>query len=98
MGRPPKNAPSAAEIANEALDDALLTNEEKAAIEAEVETKVAGEHRKKTTDAYRSKVLKEKRKEKGLAAGPIEPEMRVILLELAEHSDRITLDGKVYFH
>lgn len=74
-------------------DETLLTDEERADIEKSAETVVAEERKKAAADALREKALRRARQAVGLEA-----RMVTDRLNLAEHSDKLVIDGRTFWH
>lgn len=75
------------------IDPASLDDDLKASLRAKAKLAVAKEQEEKSADALYEQFLEEERR----ALDP-QYETKYIVLDLAEHSDRITLDGTVFFH
>lgn len=75
------------------VDPTTLDDETKAALRARARAAVAKEVEQKTADALYQQYLEEERR----ALDP-QQEVKYITLDMAGHSDRIMLDGTVFFH
>jgi hypothetical protein len=75
------------------IDFDLLTAEDKLRIQEEVLAQARAEQKAAALEAYRKVALEEARREEGL-----EEEMISFVLDLAEFADRLTIDGKIFFH
>lgn len=75
------------------IDPASIDEDVKAQLRAKARAAVAQEQREKTEEALYAQFLEEERR----ALDP-KHETKYIVLDLAGHSDRIMLDGTVYFH
>jgi hypothetical protein len=75
------------------IDFELLTAEDKLRIQEEVLAQARDEQKAAALEAYRKVALEEARREEGL-----EEEMISFVLDLAEFADRLTIDGKIFFH
>lgn len=75
------------------IDPTSIDDEVKASLRAKARVAVAAEQREKTEDALYAQFLEEERR-------VLDPqhEIKYIVLDLAGHSDRVMLDGTVYFH
>lgn len=92
-----RGRPRKAGLKVSAEDLELLSAAEIATLEHEAEVEAIDEHKDKIKASVRAKFKAAKVRElRGITDE--EDEMRTILLDLAPHSDRITLDGKVFFH
>lgn len=78
-------------------DLALLSAEELAALEKEAEAEATEDHKEELKARVKSALKASKRQALKKASGQ-EEQMRDIMLDLAPHSDRIVIDGTVYFH
>lgn len=75
------------------IDPATLSPEDIASLRAAAEAKINEEIKQKTRDAMFAQFLDEERRKRN----PSE-EIKYITLDLAEHSDRIMVDGQIFFH
>lgn len=75
------------------VDPTLLSSERQEELRLEARKKIDDERVKQAEDDYLKKAELELRR----AHDPDE-EMVEVTLDLAEHSDRITIDGTIYFH
>jgi hypothetical protein len=75
------------------IDPTTLDDETKSVLRAKARATIAKEVEEKTADALYQDYLEEERR----ALNPQE-EIKWITLDLAGHSDRITLDGTIFFH
>lgn len=75
------------------IDPTTLDEETKASLRAKARAQVDKEVADKTADALYADYVEAERR----ARDP-EQEIKWITLDLAGHSDRITLDGTIYFH
>lgn len=75
------------------VDPASLNDEAKDALRAKAREQIDREVEEKTADVLFQEYLEAERR----ARDP-EQEMKWITLDLAGHSDRITLDGTIFFH
>lgn len=75
------------------VDESLLDDNLKAQLRARARAAAQAEREKAAEDALYAKYLEEERR-----AGDPQHEIKYIVLDLAGHSDRITMDGVVYFH
>jgi hypothetical protein len=75
------------------VDHSLISEERREELRLEAQQKIDAERVKSAEDDYLKKAELELRR----AHDPDE-EMIEITLDLAEHSDRITIDGVMYFH
>lgn len=87
MSKPPRK-PSVVLV-----DPSLLSDEEKKELRVAAKKRIGEERKAAAQDAYLEQVLDEERR-----AGIPNEEERYITLDMAGHSDRIMLDGVVYFH
>ena len=71
-----------------------LSDEEKAEIEAEALAEIALEHKKKKKQEYKKALLDEHRK----SLDPGNFIYEEVIIDVAGHADRITIDNKVFFH
>lgn len=95
-GRPRKNAaPLTAQLSAEDLE--LLSADELQALQLEAEKEATEEHVELVRDKAKA-AFKEKHRRRLLTKSDPNEGMRDILLDLAPHSDRITLDGVQYLH
>lgn len=74
-------------------DFALITDEEKLALQEKALKSVLAEKRARALEEYEKAALEAARREEG-----VEEEMITFTLDLAEYADRITIDGVIYFH
>lgn len=74
--------------------NALLSPEDKQAIAKRAESVVAKEAKQAAEDAYFEAELERQRK----AMAPVDAQDREIVIDLAPHSDRIMVDGVIFFH
>jgi hypothetical protein len=75
------------------IDFELLSAEDKLRIQEEVLATARAERKLAAEEAYKKIALEEARREEGLAE-----EQVTFVLDLAEFADRLTIDGKIYFH
>lgn len=75
------------------IDPTLLSDEEKTLLRAKALERVAKERKEQAMDAFLAAEIEQARR----AHLPGE-EMKYISLDMAGHSDRIMIDGVVYFH
>lgn len=75
------------------IDPTLLSDEEKAQLRAQARKRVEQERKDATMDAFLQAEIEAARR-----ASMPEEEMKYIQLDMAGHSDRIMLDGVIYFH
>lgn len=87
------NTPKRRRPAVNLVDFDSVGDEEKAALRERARAAVAKEQQEKTADVLYLKYLDEERR----ALDP-KQEMKIISLDMAGHSDRIALDGVVFFH
>ena len=71
----------------------LLSEEERAEIEADIIAEIEEEERKKLKDKYRLEAKDRMRREKGLSE-----EQVTLTIDIAGYSDAIKLSGKPYYH
>lgn len=77
----------------------LLSAEEIEEIRAQARTTVLDEQKKAARDAMLAEALADARREAGMSTGDsAKDEIVDCTLDLAEHSDRITLNGMAYWH
>jgi len=78
----------------------VLSADRMAELESQAETQAIAEIQKEAEKQFLSDLVAQKKRE--LAGIPDEPgedvEIEEVHIDLAPHADRITLDGKVYFH
>ena len=75
------------------IDFELLSAEDKLRIQEEVLAQARAERKLAAEAEYKRIALDEARREEGL-----EEEMISFVLDLAEFADRVTIDGKIFFH
>lgn len=75
------------------VDETLLSAEDKANLRQRARDKVMKERKQRAEDAFLAAAVEEERH-----ANDPEYEQKRITLNLAGHSDRIMLDGTVFFH
>jgi len=83
----------AAEVKARPEDVSFLTEEEIALLEDEADQEVQQELKDKEIERVKASIRSRKRREASL-----EGEMVTVLIDVPGHSDRITVDGSVYFH
>lgn len=88
MAKPPVKRPSITLI-----DPTLLSDAEKAELRAKARERVDRERKEASMDAFLAAEIDAARR-----AGLPQEEMKFIALDMAGHSDRIMLDGIIYFH
>lgn len=77
----------------------ILSNAEVLEIRARAADKLVAERKKAAAKQLEDETLSELRREQNLKTGEgVKDELVTVTLDLAEHSDRIVLDGKAYFH
>jgi hypothetical protein len=77
----------------------ILSNAEVLEIRAKAADKLVAERKKAAAKQLEDETLSELRREQNLKTGEgVKDELVTVTLDLAEHSDRIVLDGKAYFH
>lgn len=96
-GRAGAKAPAGSSLKMSPEDLALLTAEEIRGLEAEAESEATDEHKEQIK--LRVKSAFKAAKKKALAGdAEVDEPTRHIVLDLAPHAERITLDGRVFFH
>jgi hypothetical protein len=75
------------------IDETSIDEEVKAQLRAKARSAVAAEQKEATEEALYAQFLEEERR----ALDP-KHEIKYLVLDMAGHSDRIMLDGVVYFH
>lgn len=89
MAKAPSKGPASLTV----IDPATLTDEDRASLRARAAKTIDAEVKQATVDAMYEQFLKEEREKRN----PVD-EIKYICLDLAAHSDRIMLDGTIYFH
>lgn len=89
MAKTPAKGPASIAV----IDPTTLTDEDRASLRARAAAAIDKEVHQATVDAMYAQFLKEERAKRTPA-----DEIKYIQLDLAAHSDRIMLDGTVYFH
>lgn len=78
-------------------DYSMLSEADKQRITEAAEAEASGALKARQEAAFKRKALHAARVERGLVEAKAEDELRQIVVDVA-NDDRITLDGKIYFH
>ena len=79
-------------------DDPILSEAEMTKIRAEVKAKVLADQKKDAATRFRDAEERRLRYEEGLTIGGVEDDMVTITMDMAEHSDKILINMRAYWH
>lgn len=89
----------ALEAAEEAPLHAFLSNDDVLAAKAKARTKLEAERRTKAMKRIEEEEMERLRLEEGLTTGDqVKDELISITMDLAQHSDKVTINGRPYWH